>query len=717
MRSITIFFIFLVTTVYASAQQGTLRGTIIDAETGEPLIGASVVVTNTTNGTISDFDGNYTLKLAPGNYSITVSYISYETQTFTDVEVNAGETITLNANLRVATTDLEEVVVTARSRQQTESAMQVMQKKSAIVMDGISAQHISRLGDSDAAGALKRVTGVTVQDGKYVYIRGLSDRYMTITLNGAIIPGLDPNFNTVQMDLFPSNVIENMVVSKTYTPDQPSFTGGLVNIQTKDFPTRLTINASASTGINSQAHFHDDFLTYNTGETDWLGFDDGTREVPEQLKDKALTEPVTVISEPEISYNESKHFNKELDNEYRTAPLNQGYSFSLGNQFDFSNERALGFIAALSYSSKSTYFEGGKNSDLDAANDQVVEYSETLTENMGSQDVIWSALLSSSLKINNNNRIRLTYLRNQNGTSTSRSLAGRTMKSDIYDMEKTSLEYLERSLTAYQMSGKHVVPALNNLSMEWQTSYTHSIQNEPDLRFFINEVITLNEGQDTIYEVRSNRKPERRYRHMWEYNWHSRLDFTAPVNLGDKNLALKFGASYLKKFRNSEDDRYTIEVIGTTPTDAFRVSGHPSDFVLDPNLFGYESQLRGTYYANDLYTNQYYSYEGEDEIPSGYLMADFPLFDKLRLVGGVRYEQTSMYISNQIDTTEFNRASHLKAARNSKADTTFKYLLPAINITYQVNNNMNIRAAYSSSVSRPSFRERAPFDYYEFTTG
>lgn len=716
MKKTTGIIILLLFVVFSSfAQQGYVRGKVIDAETGEPLIGATVAVPGTTRGTTTDFDGNYSLNLDPGTYTISISYVSYETQTFEEVEVTAGETTIINANLGEATTELQEVVVTARARERTETALQVKKRKSAVVMDGISAQHISRLGDSDAAGALKRVTGVTVQGGKYVYVRGLSDRYMTITLNGAVIPGLDPNFNTVQMDLFPANIIENMMVSKTYTPDHQSFTAGLVDVQTKDFPAQFTLQASASVGFNSQAHFNDNFLSYEHGDLDWIGFDDGIRDVPENLQNVELVEPSQVISEPQQMFDQSAQFNKILGTEMVTAPINQSYSFSVGNQLDIFNNQSLGFVAAFTYSNKSSFFADGRRDDYEAQNATLAQPTELLSEDNGSNDIIWSGLLSTSIKIDNNNRIRLTYLRNQNGIRTSRYMNGATFASDSYDMSRTNLEYLERSLSAYQIGAKHVITGLNNFTIDWMSSYTHSIQNEPDIRFFINEIIELDGGEDTLYEVRSNRKPERRYREMWEYNWHSKIDFTAPINVGDEEVKIKFGGSFLEKFRNSEEDRYTIEVIGSTPTDVFRESGNPADYVVDQNLFGFNDQLLGSYYGNDEFTNQIYSFNGKDIIPAGYIMADFPLFGKLRVVGGARFERTDMLIYNKIDTVKFNRRSQIARFEESRSDTIFDNVLPAINLTYQFNESMNLRLGYSKSISRPTFRERAPFQYYEYS--
>ncbi len=707
---ITVFIVFT-----AEAQKGFLRGTIIDASTGEPLIGATVAVAGTTTGTISDFDGNYNLPLEQGTYNIQISYISYETQNFPGVIIEAGGVEIINANLGEATTELNEVVVTAEARQRTEAAIQVMQRKSAVVLDGISSQQISRMGDSDAADALKRVTGVTVQGGKYVYIRGLSDRYMKVTLNGAEVPGLDPNFNTVQMDLFPSNVIENMMISKTFSPDQISFTGGLVDVQTKEFPSSFTLTASASWGFNTQAHFNDEFLTYQGGALDWLGIDDGARAIPDVIAGEESPEPLPNLATPEVVYDFSNKFNRIIAPEHSTAPLDQSYSLSLGNQYSFGAERSFGFITGLTYQNNSNYYKNGRLDDYDANSAFTAEANELRSEDRGNTEVIWSALLGASLKVNNNNRIRATYLHNQNGLSIARYLTGTTRTSDNYELFQTNLEYLQRSLSSAQLSGKHVLPFLNNATVEWLSSYTHSSQKEPDIRFFIAEIISLNGGEDTLYEVRSNRKPERRYRSMWEYNWHNRLDLNFPINVGESTLNLKIGGSYLDKYRDSDENRYAIEVIGTTPTDQFNNSGLPEIYVSDQNLFGYEQQLLGTFYNNDLFSDKVYSYIGKDVISATYAMVDFPLFEKLRIVTGVRVENTAMSIENKIDTTIFTRRSQIEAFLNSRGSSSETNYLPSLNITYSVSELMNLRFAISQSIARPSFRERAPYEYYEYT--
>ena len=240
------------------AQTGTIRGTVIDDATGEGLFGVTAVVKGTTLGTVSDFEGNFELKLEPGTYDLKISFISYETMTISGVNVVTDEVVVFGTlRLKESAQELEEVIVTAEVIRQSESALLTVKRKSANVLDGISAQSFRKIGDANAAAAIKRVSGVSIQEGKYVYVRGLGDRYTKSNLNGLDIPGLDPDRNTLQMDIFPTNLIDNIIVVKSFTADLPAdFTGGVVNIETKDFPEERTLNVSGSLGYNPSMHFN-----------------------------------------------------------------------------------------------------------------------------------------------------------------------------------------------------------------------------------------------------------------------------------------------------------------------------------------------------------------------------------------------------------------------------------------------------------------------------
>ena len=272
----------LLISINLNAQNGIIRGTVADETTGEALISVTVMAEGTIKGTVTDLDGKFNLSLEPGKYNIKFSFVSYETRTLTDVSVLPGEvTLLENLLLKSSTIGLSEVVISASMTRNTEGAVMAIKMNSPNLLDGISSANFRKMGDSDAASSMKRVPGVSVEGGKYVYVRGLGDRYTKTILNGVDIPGLDPDRNTMQMDIFPTTLIDNIIVHKSFSAELPAdFTGGVVDITVKDFPDEKKGNISFSTSFNPDYHFRNDFLTYEGGKTDFLGFDDGSRSIP-----------------------------------------------------------------------------------------------------------------------------------------------------------------------------------------------------------------------------------------------------------------------------------------------------------------------------------------------------------------------------------------------------------------------------------------------------
>ncbi len=684
------------------SQTGSLRGKVIDAVTGESLIGATVLVTGTSKGTIADFDGHYTLAaLDPGSVSITVQYVSYEPQVFPDVLITDGEVAVLDVNLGQALLDIEEVKVVARQRQRTEAALQVMQRKSATVIDGISAQQISRLGDSDAAAALKRVTGISVEQGKFVYVRGLSDRYSKTTLNGAEIPGLDPNKNAVQMDLFPAILIENMIVHKTFSPDLPGdFTGGNVDIITRDFPSRFTLQFSISLGYNPQVHFNEDFLSYHGGKTDWLGMDDGTRAFSADAS--------TIVPDPwygketdQLLGDISRSFNRILEHERNSKFLNQSYSFALGDQVDLGTKgEVLGYNVSLSYSKDHDYYNNGKKYYYEILGDQseILNPKKLTSDELGDEKVIWSAMANTSLKLSSLHKIGLRFMHNQSGQSSSRYNNGSEPDENRF-IEERALGYLERGLTSFQINGENVFPNTGNLTMEWFSSYTVSTQDEPDFRMFFNDY-------EPILQIRSNKEPRRDGREMQETNWDSKIHFTFPFQAFGRRAKMKFGGAYLTKYRTSEVNSFSLIRQGSVP-----YTGDPVAYVAPENFIDSVNNWNMLYYYNTLLGNQVNSYRANQYAFGSYAMADIPLFENLRLVTGVRYEISGQFVENYVDNSE----SDARWYKSGEAE--YRDLLPSFNLTWQLVENMNLRLAYNRTIARPVFRELAPYASWDYKGG
>lgn len=702
MKKTLLFFFFISTILTPVFGQGIIRVSVFDNENGEPLIGANVIISGTTTGDVTDLDGKTSLEgLEEGTYSLQVSYVSYQPQTIEEVVVENDKIATLTVRLQPESIGLDEVVVQANAIRSTESALLTVQKKSSKVLDAISSEQFSRNGDNDAASAVKRVTGITIEGGKYIYVRGLGDRYSKTILNGATIPGLDPNKNSVQLDLFPSNLIDNIIVYKTFSPDLPGdFSGGLVDIATKDFPDRFTLQVSGSLGYNPQVNLNNDFLTYEGGNTEWLGFDDGFRDLPKALRGLSQDDfPQPIRSEYDEIDRITKSFeNRQFSPDTKSPFLDHRTSISLGNQKKVFG-KDFGFVGSVSYNKSHDFYGNGFTGRYRGASSGLTSLESNraylLDDYKSDETVVWGAILNSALKLNNFNKVKLNLMYNKAGVKTTRLQSGlwdnRSNQIEPAERYETySLLYQERSLATGQVIGEHNLKNLGNIEIKWLSSYTLSDQNEPDLRFFPSDY-TVNEN-DTSFRVSNLDRPSRYYRNMTEFNWDNKLDITIPVSLwNDLAGKIKFGGAYTVKEREFREDRYEYSTNGR------RFNGSTEDFFSDANLGVLEDGSLGMFLSN--FTELRNNYDAEQKIYAGYLMVESSLTKKLKMTGGVRYEET---------------AQNLLAFNGSEGEISTKDFLPAVNLTYEVIDNMNIRLAYSKTLARPSFREFAPLQTFNF---
>lgn len=676
------------------SQTGTLRGKITDAETGEELIGAAVLVEGTFQGSSADLDGNYSIPdIASGTISIRCTYISYETQTITGIDISPDNISILDIKLNSVSVGLEEVVISAKAVRDTESALLTMQKKSASVMDGISSQQISKNGDSDAAGAIKRVSAVSVEGGKYVYVRGLGDRYSKTTLNGAEIPGLDPERNTVQMDIFPTNAIDNMIVYKSFSPNLNSFTGGLIDIATKDFPEEFNMHFSASYEFNTQSSLNNNFLSYEGGKTDWLGFDDGTRNFPV----RAIDIPLYPTNRDALDATSMK-FNKIMEPDTKTSFLNQSYSLGVGDQLTLFG-KPLGYNIGISYKSQELYYDDGerglyKLTDADAG---VLNMEQKYNEISGRTEVLLGGLISLNYKFNNNNKLGYVLLYNHSGIKNAFYHIGEKPSDEIgMIIQNRELGFQERSISANQFKGEHFIESWGELKINWIISYTNSKQTEPDLRFFTNSYYSDAVG-NAQFEINPSKykAPSRFNRAMDELNMDNKIHFELPFTLLGSNSKFKFGASYVYKNREFTEEK--IDYHSQIQYYNGSVSNYLDDGNIGQNHPMYDpvsKQNYGLYVQNATDTRN--SYDGIQSVLGGYVMADMPLTEKFRVELGLRFE------ANRMETES-------KKKGIKKGELNDNDILPAINLTYTLVENMNLRLAYTRTLSRPTFREIAPF--------
>lgn len=709
----------------AQAQNGTLRGTVANGETGEKLLGATIRLIQgdaIKGGAYTDLEGSYTAVAVPGTYTAIISYVSFVSDTIPDIVLTAGGVTIQNTLLYISMEtreDLQVNIVAKRDKTSTVS-LYTTKRKSINTIDGVSADLIKRTGDANVAAAMQRITGVTVEGGKYVYVRGLGDRYSKTTLNGAELPGLDPNRNTVQMDIFPSNLIDNILVYKNFTPDLPgSFTGGLIDVVTKDFPDRFKLNVSASAGYNNQANLRDDFLTYQTGSQDWLGQDDGTRALPDLLADPTFEIPTRSGRDGEVANQidmASKAFKTDLFPQLGNSSLNQNYQVSVGDQIQLGN-RPFGYIASASYRRNFSAYDNGFIGRYKITDSTATQLNTERQHDMQSatEEVLWGGLIKLSYKPHPNHKFSANYMHNQSGESYTRNFEG-PIPADAADLifQTRVLGYLQRELNVYQFNAAHV---FGKLKADWIVSYSKSQQDEPDLRFFSNDYTEDASDGSRIYDIQTALYPpaSRFFRDLTEENLNAKLDFELPFKQwAGEESKFKFGGAYTQKDRVFNEVRYQY----TQGVSTKAYDGDPAAFFAESNLgvrfvdttwngqFNDQGQpifVPDYKYGNflEIGTRPENSYTGTQTVMGLYGMVELPIFDRLKGVFGARLETT--------DSEVISGDSGIEPGKLDLSD-----VLPAANLIYALNNNMNLRGGYSRTLARPNFREFAPYSAFDF---
>ena len=704
MKFLSLLIGLLVSILSLQAQNGKIRGTIYETATGESLVGVTVFVTGTTIGTTSDLDGQFALDVPPGNYAIRFSYISYQTILLEGVSVKAGEVTVLdNLLMDESSQVLTEVVVSAEAIRTTEAALLTVKKKSATMLDGISSARIRLTGDGNAVEAAQRVTGVSIEDGKYVYVRGLGDRYTKTTLNDVEIPGLDPDRNSLQMDIFPTNLINNIMVSKNFTADMPAdFTGGLINIETKDFPEERSIAVSADISYNPLMHFNPDFLSYKGGKTDFLGIDDGTRALPQGARGKDIPTPFNGASDQEV-VDFIKRFNPTLGATKQRSLADYSINISAGDQFDFGenneNSGKLGYIVSLTYKTDYSYYNDIVYSEYQRSIDPDIyemRYATVQEGALAEQSVLLGGLAGIAYK-SQRTKIRLTAMHLQNGLSSAGQFEinnnGEAVGQSGYEAGSDNLVYSQRSLTNVLLNGTHLLQK-SGWEIDWRISPTKSSSDDPDIR----KTAFTYGIRDTSFSAGAGGNPSRIWRYLDEFNNAAKLDITKDMQLGQNPAKIKFGLSHIYKIRDYEILFYDIQFSAGQNW----VDPTANAVLNDLNL--YPNRPNGIYYQtgnNDPNPN---AYSSNINNLAGYVSLEFQPFNRMKTVLGIRVENFVQRHTGRDQEYAGSGGQSGNNLDNTKVlDATD--IFPSVNLIYSLTPDQNLRMAYAKTIARPSFKE------------
>lgn len=714
--------LFAATAVHA--QQGAVSGTIIDKD-GEVLYGANVVIEGTGIGGQADYiDGKYQFKADPGVYTLVASFIGYADQKVEGVEVKANETTLLDIVFDPDADggiNLDEIVVTGKALERGEVAVMRIRQNDVNAKDIISQQEISSLGAGTVSAALTKVTGTTVVDGKYVYVRGLGDRYSATTINGLRLPSIDPYRNSAQLDLIPTSILDNISASKTFTPDLPGdFTGGSVDVKIKALPERFTWGVSFGTSVNTQSNFQNDFLTYEGNDENTFGFPSDDLALPVDLDAERFSELGTFSRGAVRQARQNDELAQSLEevtdafgpgfeiNE-GDSPMNYSFSANIGNQFQLGS-MPLGVFATVSANRNYFAFDNGITGQYltpglgATALQEVFDLRRDLSQE--SSDV--GGMVGLNLRMSPSSNISFYTLYSHQGAATVKISQGSNESKGASGEPGNNFvgresAFLERELTDYVLQGEHTLVKLNRIKINWTANYVNSSQNEPDFRY----MEYIEQTTSFLNDPSQFRQPSRFFRDLTDDTYEGKLDISVPF-LSDKSSVnlIKFGGQYRTKERDFNERQIEYFQRSGNGMTFSQVDGDFSAFFGDDNT----GIIGGEPGANEIgvsiinTTSDGNSYVGTDEVAAGYAMATYAIGERLKLTGGVRVESTLIDIESDIADIVDPSNRDLQVATIDTVN-----FIPAFNFVYNTLPNHNLRGSYSRTVARPNMRELAPF--------
>ena len=686
MKKVIVFFISLFVFVGVStAEKGILRGVITDADTGEAISFANVLISELGTGTTSDLDGNFSIELEEGTYNLVISFLGYASLTVKEVVIHAKTVNNIAPQLKEEGTLLEEVTVTATQLNNTEAAIATIKRRSSVLMDGVSAQTFSKIGDANAGEAIKRVAGVSIEGGKNVYVRGLGDRYTKTILNGMNIPGLDPDKNTVQMDIFPTNIIDNILVYKSFSPDLPAdFSGGIVDIVTKDFPEEKSYRVSFSTAYNPTSNLKADFLKYKGSKTDIIGLDNGTRALGFY---PAISIPDEALDNIQL-HNLTRSFSPTLAATNHMSGLNSSFSFSAGNQKNIG-KNTIGYIAAVNYKNSFTHYNDAFYGSFVTDENNQLFSDKTTGGRISNNNVLLSGLFGAAFKTKQH-KFSLNYLRIQNGEDQSAKLISVETDVNPATVYKDVLHYTQRTVNSFRLSGKHKLND-GNLEILWHVSPTWIEVDEPDLR---STGFELTSDGEFLIRPSIGADISRSFRNLKESSYNGKVDivwnYKQWLGLDSK---LKFGVNFLQKERDYGIQSFLFRVKNQS---SLHLEGDANRILTEENLWLPDTE-RGTYVKGNFEPAN--TFNAQQSVMAAYLMTELAFTHQLKAVLGARAEKVDNYYTGQ------NNLGTIKLTKENVLDELD--VLPSLNLIYSPLEKMNIRFSYNKTLARPSFKEKS----------
>jgi hypothetical protein len=691
---------FLLIAFSVNGQTGSIEGTVIDKATGEPLTGATVQIVGTTTGKITDSEGNFTLpNLKAGTYNLLFSFVSYNQVLMENVKVEPGNVSKISTTLEESVTGLAEVNVTAVRRSGSELSMITDIRSNQFVSTGISGQQISRTLDKDASEVVKRIPGITVQDDRFIIVRGLNERYNNVWLNNVVTPSAEADVRAFSFDIIPSSVIENIVIVKSPVAELPAdFSGGFVKITTKNMPDKNSTVLSYGTAYNEGTTFGS-FRSFDGDWTNTLGFDKGAAlpdNMPSHLNEYEFA------TNPDVR-NRITTIGREINSTWSpvkvTAIPEQKLLLTLNRRFKIGQHQ-IGSTTAVTYS-------WSQNSDLINVNDYSIydftndrsTYLNQFKDQRYTSSVRLGVMANWAVLFGNNTKIEFRNLFNQTGNKRITRRYGQEWYNDGRYIKSDELRYLSRSIYTGQIAGTHTPGSNGVIRLDWILGYSWSAKNEPDTKRY--RYVQDQSNPDEYLLLFGDQADLSSISRMWiklhENTVSSSVGFTVTPEIAGIRPEIKAGLYFEDKQRG-----FTARNFGYakgSPNSAFGRTDLPVGEIFNDENINLEDGIKLVEV-----TSLSDSYKASNMQMSGYLSVKVPVTSRVNVYAGARLERNRQTLSS------YKQGSTIKVDVNRDTINIF----PSANLTYNFSDKNLIRMAYGMTINRPEFREIAPFYYVDF---
>jgi TonB-dependent receptor len=683
---------FIFVAFVSFAQTGKITGKVLNSK-NEPLQGVSIKITGAPGGTTSDVDGRFTLSLPTGQkYELTFTAVGYAAKVLSEVETTAGQVNEVSIVLEKGGAELSTVTVTSRrtpARLETVNSVIAFQKNTGTVASVVSAETIRRSPDRNTGDVLKRTPGASLQDGKFLVIRGLADRYNQAMLNGILLTSTEPDRKTFSFDLIPAPMIDNIIINKAFLPEYPGeWAGGLIQVNTKDIPSQNFFNVQIGTGFNTQTIGKDFYKVKGSG-TDWLGIDNGIRGLPTGYKTKTDFDNLSRSAKTDLGKSMPNIWTAEK----ASAPLNVSFQANGGFNTKLFNKTVGGTFGVIyNKSNRIVKMMNRRNS----FSGNIISYNYDYEDDRYAQDVTLGALGSLSMVINPNNKISVKAIANVNTANyfTDRVGVDLDRKNEVKSSELT---FKQNTFVTTQITGEHgILPALK---FKWYGSFNILDGYSPDQRRIS---YARNQGSQDVYRLQlanslSQESGSRIFQNLSDYIYTAGGDLSYNFNLFGQKQTVKGGYMFQVK-----DRLYDAKLFANyLPLDNDALRQLPADQVFAPGNFG-DGAPSSNMIAFDAIKGNSFRYLANTILNAGFIQFDNQFSDAFRFVWGVRVENYDQLVGS------------VKASDPRHTHTEVRDFLPGFNATYKLTPKTNIRLSGSQTVIRPELRELSFLNLYDF---